>query len=239
MKQNFIKSIFIAAFIFLSVSAAGQNNQFLKEMKNILMIHDTTLRVTHEIDVISKLNDLSNKYPSEWIIPYWASYLCINIGRFEGRSADFPKDKTAIDFFQKAQNYLDKCRQIKITLNNNEKADFHTLQGFIYHWFMSKSKNSSDSSRYLALRDREWNDAVAADPNNINLIVIDATMLYRNNTSAAKRELLLTALTALNFAEEKIKAEKSGKLVTSFWSWDLVSPFQSQIIQKLKNLTVK
>lgn len=222
----------LSTLLFLFAVNLSFGQIFAKEMKAALLHHDTASIVTTEVVALQAFEKLMKKYPEEWLPAYWASYLCTQIARLEGRSPEFPKDMNAKELLQRSQQYFDYADKALAEKTKQEQSDFHVLQGFIYSFFAGTiAKNGEEKGKYFSMMDQEYRKAIKANPTNPLFLVLKAIRL---GTSPESQYGDVAAAIALLEYCKQIYDAAPNRALTTYWNKDFIGFWKSRAE---KNLT--
>ena len=162
-----MKYVLIALGILVMASPClGQNASFVADMEHALALEDTASTATSVIAAAHHLEQLTLKYPDEWLGHYWAAFVYTQVGLFTGQ------DERLGAYLDLAQAYHDKAWTLWTALEEqpqSERADFFVLQAFIYSWQSRAVNNKASEDQYNLLRETFLEKTEEANPDNAML----------------------------------------------------------------------
>lgn len=232
-----MRLILITISMFLSIiSVSAQSSKFEKGMQAAIQIHDMSQTFADEMKAVTAFEKLAKGNPKEWLPAYWASYVCTQIARLDGKIADFPKDSSGSMFMQKAQNFLDMATKAKVKTNDKIESDFHALQSFIY-LLNSGTSFSADKTKSVeywdSLKVKEEKLAIQLNPDNINL-QIQFSLDKISKIDATYKELMVS-IAVLNYCESEVN-KNPNRGMTTYWAKDFINFWRSRAKSDLKKL---
>jgi len=214
-------------------TAYSQDSRFVADMENALTIHDTASSVASEIEALEAFRGLCKKHNKEWLPSYWTAYLLTQVARLKGRSPDFPEDLDPAQLIIEAQERFDQASKVLPNKTDEQKSNFHMLQGFIYGWHETiNAKNEEEKAAFKEKRQFEYKMAVKLNPQNPLMYVLAGIGMLREPRNY--RDPLIS-VAILNYADE-IFSRSEKRSMTTYWNKDFIPFWRSQAQKKLQEM---
>ncbi|GGI56966.1 hypothetical protein [Winogradskyella haliclonae] len=162
---------------------------------------------------IVELEAISKKYPQNWLVPFWSSYIATQVN-------NTTRDATFLD---KAQLYYNDAEKALGSTKNDSiiYSYFKGLQSLIYRL---KSFNAKDSKEVQKLQKQsldELNEGIRLQPENPVLWVLSATGPFnnlRNNLAQQQTSLALLKDAKDKFSEIKERSKADISYMNEHWT---------------------
>jgi len=195
-----------------------------EEMEAALKLHEDAKDYAGEVKAAEAFAKITEKYTSEWLPAYWASYLYTQLTNILVRDITVAKEGTTIDgMISKSQKYLDLAKERKGEMTTSEQADFHNLQGLIYFFKARTAEIEEYKNQHLEERTKSISLAINLDAQNPNAQVMAATELIRYGYNEKDLQKVLGGKLLLENAKKTYQNRKTKRSMTTHWAEDFVN----------------
>ena len=205
----------------LAAAAGDENPAFVRDISAALAIHDQADSAAEEARALEAFRALIDRYPDEWLAPYWTAYLATQVARLESRVDDFPSDLDPRALVRESRERLEQARKRAGAMNDDLQSDFYMLEGLIFNFHSTiLATSEKEKADWQDRARRSYDQALRLNPRNPLLQVLVGIDLFQKDRTSRE---VIAGLALLDHALTTFE-KAPNRALTTYWNKDFI-PF--------------
>lgn len=217
-----IRQGLLITMLCLSLSLAGQENDFEKKMEVALQLHMEATTFDGEMASAKAFLDIAEEH-QHWLAYFWSAYINTQLVNALGNpSAKPPKDANPNVYLDRAQKHLDTAIQLVDPNNKSLLSDIGALQLLVYQFQFGFAQDDSSRDQLKTQMENVLSKAVVQNPDNPLLYVLVGTNMVQ---AGDKLSHILSGRALLKEADRLFKSRTTKRSTSTHFNEEWLAVF--------------